>query len=647
MTISPAHDLAVETPSPAQTPEQADISLLRRFEPVLRFTRGEQFFPMDVDRYVGDSSLWMQRPGYAPLCLVPEGALTSDLLARFNYARPEAVYFLKFIDPLNLAELAAYEVRRVGRGILSRHAEDVFHAGLGRLARVGYLSRFVDALFTLSLLARGNVPGDTAAAAARAYAQLQSEAESYRYYGRVLRRDGWVILQYWFFYAFNNWRSGFFGVNDHEADWEMITLYLDEPQSGDVRPEWVAYASHDASGDDLRRRWDDPEVFKMGEHPVVFTGAGSHASYFSPGEYMAELEIHFLRPLSRLVEWLQHRWRKARDEVYSESGPAAAGDVAPESGLPDEPGAALDIFRVPFVDFARGDGVTIGPEQPKAWAEPVLLEPLPGWAANYRGLWGLYARDPIAGENAPAGPLYNRDGTLRRAWYDPLGWAGLDKLPPPHLALARLSERVAAIKERRVASLAAITAKSAELTELGVEIAALYEHPHLLPEALAHQEQVEALSVELTRLRQQVESDVEVLDALEQHRAALAIGARGPLRAHIRRAHRPATASERRRNRIAELWAATSIGGLLLGVVLLALFSPRHVVAGLSLLLTGFVFIEAGFRRQMGKLVSSITILLALIAAGVILYEFFWQLIVVAVVLIGIYLTWENLRELV
>jgi hypothetical protein len=84
----------------------------------------------------------------------------------------------------------------------------------------------------------------------------------------------------------------------------------------------------------------------------------------------------------------------------------------------------------------------------------------------------------------------------------------------------------------------------------------------------------------------------------------------------------------------------------LLGVVLLALFSPQHVVAGLILLLTAFVFIEAGFRRQMGRLVSSITIVLALIAAGVILYEFFWQLIVVAVVLIGIYLTWENLREL-
>jgi hypothetical protein len=36
------------------------------------------------------------------------------------------------------------------------------------------------------------------------------------------------------FYPFNNWRSGFFGVNDHEADWEMISIYCseDEPRPG-------------------------------------------------------------------------------------------------------------------------------------------------------------------------------------------------------------------------------------------------------------------------------------------------------------------------------------------------------------------------------------------------------------------------------
>jgi len=38
------------------------LELLRRFEPVLRFTHGERFFPMDVARYVENSSLWVHRP---------------------------------------------------------------------------------------------------------------------------------------------------------------------------------------------------------------------------------------------------------------------------------------------------------------------------------------------------------------------------------------------------------------------------------------------------------------------------------------------------------------------------------------------------------------------------------------------------------
>ena len=36
------------------------------------------------------------------------------------------------------------------------------------------------------------------------------------------------MCQYWFFYAYNNWRSGFHGVNDHESDWELVSVYLYE-----------------------------------------------------------------------------------------------------------------------------------------------------------------------------------------------------------------------------------------------------------------------------------------------------------------------------------------------------------------------------------------------------------------------------------
>jgi len=107
----------------------SDADLLRRFEPVIHYTRGEQFFPMDVEPYVRASSLWVQRPDANPVCLVPEGELTLDKLAAPRPDVAGAVHYLKFIEPLNIAELAAYAVRQ---GLARKDARDVFRAGLGR-----------------------------------------------------------------------------------------------------------------------------------------------------------------------------------------------------------------------------------------------------------------------------------------------------------------------------------------------------------------------------------------------------------------------------------------------------------------------------------------------------------------------------------
>jgi hypothetical protein len=621
-----ARPAGVEAPSPAD----ADRALLRRFEPVVRYTRGEQFFPMDVEPYVRACSLWSQRPNEEPMCLTPEEALTLDKLAQPLSGDFSTVVFLKFIEPLNIAELAAYAVQE---GLARKDPRDVFHAGYGRLARVGYGSRFVDALFSITLLARGRVPGDTAAAAAIEYKRMMREHEHYRYYGRVLSRNGWVVLQYWFFYPFNNWRSGFFGVNDHEADWEMICLYLSESRTGEVRPEWVAYASHDFSGDDLRRRWDDPEVEKVGEHPVIYAGAGSHASYFQRGEYLAELELPFLSPLVRLVDRVQAFWRRMLRHAQGEGAEA-------------EGGVEFNVFRIPFVDYARGDGVSIGPGQDRQWSEPGLLDPLPDWALNYRGLWGLYARDPIAGENAPAGPVYNRDGTVRRSWYDPLGWAGLDKLPPPDEAPARIEERRAEIEARRAALAQTIAEKDHELMDLGLEAAAMVGHPHLKKAHAAHVEKIAALSKELQQLRAQLASDTPLLEALDRHAAQLRAGERGPLRAHIRRAHHPASDEGLKVSRFAEIWAALSIGLMMISLVALVLFARQYLVFGLAALISLILFVEAGFRRQLPRLITSVTLGLTVVCALVLLFEFFWQIVVLAVLVAGSYIMWENLKEL-
>ena len=65
----------------------------------------------------------------------------------------------------------------------------------------------------------------------------------YPYYGQVTRDRGFVALQYWFLYAMNDWRSTFGGVNDHEADWEQVTVFLPDPPDPAARPAWVAFSS--------------------------------------------------------------------------------------------------------------------------------------------------------------------------------------------------------------------------------------------------------------------------------------------------------------------------------------------------------------------------------------------------------------------
>ena len=626
--------------TPAGQTAAADKALLRRFEPILRYTSGEKFFPMRVEPYIAESSLWQQSPGREAELLVPEAKLTTMALAEPRPAEFGTIHFLKFITPLNISELASYRLHQLQEDLTKRDERQIFRAGRGRLARVGYGSRFVDALFQISLLARGRVPGDTAAAAALAYQRIMAEsydspgeASQYHYYSRVVRQNSWVVLQYWFFYAFNNWRSGFYGANDHEGDWEMIAVYLSD-DGGYISPEWVAYAAHDFAGDDLRRHWDDPELEKVDEHPVVYVGAGSHASHFAPGEYLAEMELPFLAPLVAASESIQNFWQR-RLKRYRVDDEAHASE-----------GDSFNIFRIPFVDYARGDGVAIGPGTDHEWAEPQLLEPAPDWVLYFRGLWGLYTRDPFSGENAPAGPMYERNGTVRKAWYDPLGWAGLDKVPSPGEALRTVLARREALKARRAELATEIEEKSESLVGLGVESRAMQEQAHMEATYLQHVEALERLGAEIDGLRAEYAADGALLEALELYAARLRAGQRGPLRAHIQRPLRPISSQSLRFGRFAEVWAAVSIGLLLLAFLGLVLFAPQYLVWGLVALLAVFFFIEASFRRQLPRLVTSFTIALAIMATLVLLYEFFWSVVVGAVLTIGAYLMWENLREL-
>jgi hypothetical protein len=612
---------------------EAATALLRRFEPVIRSTTGDKFYPMDVEPYVQACSLWVQRPGEEAVCVVPGGELSLDRLAQQPMDEAGAVHFLKFTDAEDLGPDSRGRRLRVFRRRAKDRKESTrpFRAGRGRLARVGYFSRFVDALYSIALLARGRVPGESAAAASVAYERIMANQERYRYHGRVLRQDGWIVLQYWLFYPFNDWRSGFFGANDHEADWEKIFIYLSKSEAGEVSPEWVAYAAHNYTGDNLRRRWDDPEVEKVGEHPVIYVGAGSHASYYAPGEYLTELTLPLPSPLARVAGAIRSFWETRLGQYVGDG----------------EEGGGSGYFSIPFVDYARGDGLSVGEGGDRAWDEPRLIsDPPPDWVSGYRGLWGLYARDPFEGEDAPAGPMYNRDKSINRAWYDPVGWAGLDKVPPPTEMLEAILEQRADIISRCGALRADIDDKSRQLKKLGIELAAMRDRSHLDAPYQEGTRRVAELSGELDRLRGKLATDEAVSESLTEYASRLRAGERDQTRAHISRAHRPASEDELRVSRVAEAWAAISVSLMLISFVGIAMFEREHLISMLVFSIAFFAFVEAGFRGRLVNLVSSANIGLAVVATLIIIYEFFWQLVVAAVLVVGIYVLWDNLREL-
>jgi hypothetical protein len=597
----------------------SNVGILRACEPIVRYTKGEKFFPMAVEPYLLRSSLWRYVPDGADEEVVAEGDLTLEGLVEPRDASSGSLFYLRFVQTLDLQESA---LALAGERKLARRQKSEFSAGVGRLARGGLLPRLGDGLFSLSLLLRGNVPGATAAAAALKYTQIREQDARFVYQGRVARQSGWTVCQYWFFFAYNPWRSGFHGVNDHESDWEMVSVYLYE-EDGRLVPQWVAYASHDFHGADLRRRWDDRTELELEDgHPVVYAGAGSHASYFRPGEYQAEVPIPLPARLRRLSEASRRFWRTTLGQ----------GD------------ATRRPLRIPFIDFARGDGVAVGPGQSNEWTPNVIDESTP-WVSRYRGLWGLYAQDPISGENAPAGPMYERDGSPRPSWFDPLGFAGLDRIPPPPGEIEALQRERARLEERQDELERLIPEETSLLQELGVQLESMRGSPHLAARSQALDAQATGQATKLSDLHKERFENAEVVERLRRRVERQRAGATDDPRGHITHAAEPVSPATMRFNRAAELWAALSVSALLVGLAILILAAPANVWAEMTILLITFSVGESVLRGTFVRTVNKLAVLAALVAI-VVLFAQYWELAVVALLLaLAAFLLYQRFRE--
>ncbi len=399
-----------------------------------------------MDGYLAACDLLVGRSEKLREVLVPVGALSVENVAGHVAPPGENLYLRLVQEPFDGIELARWQLRpdRVH-----------FHAP-SRLARVGLFARLVDAGFTISLLLRGTVPGGTAAAAQVKYAAAVQQDPRIVYHGRVVRRNGWIVLQYLYFYFMNDYRSTFGGANDHESDWEQVFVFLDDRPEG-PEPVWIAAAAHDYTGDELRRRWDDPTITLHGEHPVLFAGGGSHASYFEQGDYLTQLPLPFARGARGALDALRSFWR----DTLNQPDP---GDLARR---------IEGALSVPFIDYGRGDGRAVGVGGTDEWT-PVLIDDSVPWVDGYRGLFGLDTYDRFAGERAPAGPKYTRSGTVRQTWNDPLGFRGAGQDGAARRGSPSSSRHASTSWSRRSAALDVLAHERAEsLPGLELEVRAL------------------------------------------------------------------------------------------------------------------------------------------------------------------------------
>jgi hypothetical protein len=596
---------------------EADLQLLRAYEPIVRYNRGELFYPAAVEGYLSECDLLVGTTEDDARVLLPQGQVTPAALAEHDPPPGESLYLRLVQQPLGGVELARWRLRP---------DRERFSAP-GRLARVGLFARLIDAGFTASLLARGSVPGGTAAAAQIKYEAMRSADPRYVYHGRVVRQHGWICLHYLFFYFMNDYRSTFYGVNDHEADWEQVFIYLEDAPAG-PRPVWIAAAAHDYTGDELRRRWDDPTLVKEGDHPVINAGAGSHASYFERGEYLTEVPIPALRGLGSFLDVLREFWRDTLRQ--------------PDPG--DLRATLRSALSVPFVDYARGDGLSVGPGQTAAWT-PILIDETVDWVAGYRGLFGLDTHDRFAGERAPAGPMYTRSGTVRQSWNDPLGFAGLDKSAPPAQAPEVIRERVAALETEAGEVEAEVARLTNELPGLELEVRALAASGST---AVLHADRTAALvkgEADLAALRARRASIGDTIGALRAELTALEAGDLGDPRAHLRHPHRPVPPEEARYNTLVELWSAISVGVLLLVIAALVLSGLVTWFGALLIGIGGYILIESALRRRLTTVLLRIVVVLAVISAVILVFEFRLEVVMAAVAALALIVVAENVRE--
>lgn len=344
-----------------------NFQLLQRYEPILEFQGEESFFPSSVHSFIRSSDLWEKRKG-TNAHVVKNGEQLIEENFKPDHQPFEGIFYLSAAQKFHLNQ---NQIHQEIKKLREAKKKQPHH----RHSKTASVFRF---LLKLSLPLRKFCPPEVYLTRRLLYETEMKVNETYYYYGRVINQLNTKVLQYWYFYVYNNWRSGYGGINDHEGDWECVTVYLQTASSGEFIPYGVACSRHTLKGPVIFRAWDSEDISRVESHPRIFVSGGSHANFFYPG---------------------QHGYRVTLPGIQA---------------------------NLPFIDYTDCEGIKVGYQCDRQWT-PVLLDPLPEWVENYQGYWGMHVGDPFHGENGIPGPMYNPDHSQRASWIDPVGWAGIKK----------------------------------------------------------------------------------------------------------------------------------------------------------------------------------------------------------------------------
>ena len=445
----------------------ADLEILQAFEPVVHYTQGEKFFPMDVEPYVRGSSLWLHLPDGSDQEIVAEGSLTQDGLVERRDAPFGSLFYLRFVSPLGLQESAralAAERR------LAKEQGSEFHAGVGRLARGGLLPRLADG----AVLALAPAPRDGPQCDCRRRgAEVRGDPRA----GRAVRLPG-------------------AGRSAGRLD-DLPVLVLLRLQPLALRLQ-RGQRPRVGLGDDLRLplRGGRPARPRVGRVRVARLPRGRSApplgrSRRPRGRGAAPGRVRGRRVACLVLQGRASTRPRCRSRPRRGSrGLSRALGRFWRTTL-GQSAETKNPLRIPFIDFARGDGVAVGPGQENDGRRTSSTRRHRGRAATAgSGACSRATRSPARTRR----PGRCTSGTARRGRPGSTrsGSPALDRVPPPPRELEALEGERALLQGRQSELERLIPEATSTLQELGVRIRSLRGSPHLAAEA----ERLEALVAE-------------------------------------------------------------------------------------------------------------------------------------------------------